>query len=87
MAKVTATFETGWMFSCASIFKNINGAHLWGAEMSTTEKRSSSSKIMLREIPSILGKNCCMGFGSLCLKKVCLLLGAFGWAFFTMVPN
>lgn len=45
MAKVTATFGTGWMFSCASSFKNINRVHVQGAEMSTTEKIFSSFKI------------------------------------------
>lgn len=45
MAKVSATFETGWMFSSGSSFKNINRACIQGAEMSTAEIRFSSFKI------------------------------------------
>lgn len=45
LAKVAATFEIGWMFSCANSFKNISRAHMQGAEMSTVEKRFLSFKI------------------------------------------
>lgn len=45
LAKVAATFEIGWMFSCANSFKNISRAHIQGAEMSTVEKRFLSFKI------------------------------------------
>lgn len=87
MAKVTATFDTGWMFSCAGSFKNINRAHVQGAEMSTAEKRFSSSKLCTEKSLLCWQRIAVWDLAAYATKKFCLLLGAFGWALFAMVPN
>lgn len=81
MAKVSATFVIGWMFFGGSSFKTINRAHIQGAEMSTAEKRFSSFKICTEKSLLYWQRIAVWDLAAYATKN-CLLLGAFGWAFF-----
>lgn len=87
IAKVTATFGAGWMFSCASSFKNRNRAHVQGAEMSTTEKIFSSFKVWTEKSLVWWQRIAVWDLAAYSTKKFCLLLVASGWAFFCYGPK